>query len=69
MQHSAVNDYIGNEIHIDRESVQAWLEKIFTKERLTGIGLTVATLGITGWLLFALDEAMQNYQVVGPGFF
>ena len=69
MQQRAANGHIENGIQIDWEPVQARLEEVFTKERLTEIGLTVATLGIIGWLLFVFHKAMQNYEVMGPGFF
>ena len=69
MQQKAAHGHIENGIHLDWEPVQAWLEEVFTKERLAEIGLTAVTLGILGWLLFVFYKAMENYQVVGSGFF
>jgi len=54
-----------NGMQVDLEPIQSWGQKAVKEGWIEEIGMTGATLGLFGWAVFALHEALLNYQIVG----
>ena len=60
---------LGNEVQkvvpAEWKSIRAWAEKLLAKERIRETGLVMSTVLIWGLLFTALNQALQNYSIVG----
>ena len=60
---------LGNEVQkvvpAEWKSIRTWAEKLLTKERMMETGLVMSTVLIWALLFTALNQALQNYSIVG----
>lgn len=69
MQHVTAPGHMDHGMRVNLESIQSWAQRVVKEGWVVEIGVTAATLGLFGWTVFALREAVLNYQVVGPTLF
>ena len=69
MQNVTAPGHMDHGMHVDLEPIQSWGQKAVKEGWIAQIGLTAATLGLFGWTVFALHEAVLNYQIVGSTLF
>ena len=58
----------GRGIQTDGARIRAWMEKVFTRERLAVITLAAANGAVVGGILLALQRAVQIPTYTGGGF-
>ena len=60
---------LGNEVQkvvpVEWKSIRPWAEKLLTKKRMMETGLVMSTVLIWGLLFTALNQALQNYSIIG----
>ena len=47
------------------KNIRSRAEKSLTKERMMETSLVISTVGIWGLLFTALNQALQNYSIIG----
>ena len=60
---------LGNEVQkvvpAEWKDIRSWAERLLTKRRMMETGLVMSTVLIWGLLFTALNQALQNYSIVG----
>ena len=60
---------LGNEVQkvvpAEWKSIRTWAEKLLTKERMMETGLVMSTIVMWGLLITLLNQALQNYSIIG----
>ena len=54
-------------VQVSWERFEVWVKAIFTKDRIVGIILAMATTVMGGAIIYALYKAMQGYPSTGLG--
>jgi hypothetical protein len=54
-------------LHLNRNQLRTWGEKILTKERLAELALLASTATVLGYVVWWASKAAENYTILGLG--
>ena len=62
---NALGNKVQKAVPAEWKDIRSWAEKLLTKKRMMETGLVMSTVLIWGLLFTALNQALQNYSIIG----
>ena len=62
---NALGNKVQKAVPAEWKDIRSWAEKLLTNRRMREAGLVMSTVLLWGLLFASLNQAMQNYSIIG----